>query len=159
MAAMQHDEAAREALALEVAQLALFRVEGMRVDAARTQRLEHARARHDGDLAFGRTAAKKDDDLAEALGIHDAHSALPSRVKRSDFEGTAPPSSTTFAGTAPIEPAPMQITTSPSRALSRIARGIAAISSTKTGSTLPATRRARARERPSAATIGASPAA
>ena len=40
----------------------------------------------------------------------------------------------------------------------KVAR-FAAMSSTKTGSTLPATRSARASERPSAATIGASPAA
>ncbi|ODU62327.1 MAG: hypothetical protein ABT05_07720 [Lautropia sp. SCN 66-9] len=51
------------------------------------------------------------------------------------------------------------ITTSPSRATSMIAAGIAPISSTNTGSTLPATRSARANERPSAATIGGSPAA
>ena len=37
--------------------------------------------------------------------------------------------------------------------------GMPAMSSTNTGSTLPATRRARASERPSAATIGCSPAA
>ena len=39
----------------------------------------------------------------------------------------------------------MVITTSPSRAVSRMAAGIAAMSSTNTGSTLPATRMARAR--------------
>ena len=35
-----------------------------------------------------------------------------------------PPISTSLAGTAPIEPAPMHITTSPSRAMSRMACGI-----------------------------------
>lgn len=50
-------------------------------------------------------------------------------------------------------------TTSPSRALPSTACGMSAIASTKTGSTLPATRSARASERPSAATMGASPAA
>ena len=60
---------------------------------------------------------------------------------------------------AATEPAPMVITTSPSFAAARIAAGIAAISSTKTGSIFPATRSARTSERASAATIGASPAA
>lgn len=53
----------------------------------------------------------------------------------------------------------MQSTTSPARALSRMACGMAPMSSTNTGSTLPATRRARASVRPSAATMGGSPAA
>ena len=53
----------------------------------------------------------------------------------------------------------MHITTSPSRAMSAMACGMSAMSSTNTGSTLPATRKARASERPSAATMGASPAA
>ncbi|MCY1555884.1 hypothetical protein D9M68_925820 [compost metagenome] len=53
----------------------------------------------------------------------------------------------------------MHSTTSPARALSRIVCGNAAMSSTNTGSTLPATRSARASVRPSAATMGASPAA
>src|SRR5262249_58437053 len=61
-------------------------------------------------------------------------------------------------GTVPIDPAPMVSTTSPARASLRIASGISAIFSTNTGSTLPAPRIARASERPSAATIGASPA-
>src|SRR5260221_6147086 len=49
-----------------------------------------------------------------------------------------------FAGTLPIEPAPMVTTTSPSFALRRIAAGMSAMSSTNTGSTLPYTRNARA---------------
>ena len=53
----------------------------------------------------------------------------------------------------------MVSTTSPSSATRRMAAGISAMSSTNTGSTLPATRTARASARPSAATIGASPAA
>src|SRR6185295_16715220 len=63
------------------------------------------------------------------------------------------------AGTPPIEPAPMVMTTSRSSAARRMASGMAAISSTNKGSTFPATRTARASERPSAATIGGSPAA
>ena len=69
-----------------------------------------------------------------------------------------PPSSTSCAGTPPIEPAPMHITTSPSAPWRQIACGMSAMSSTNSGSTLPATRTERASERPSAATIGASPA-
>src|SRR6185503_3395505 len=63
------------------------------------------------------------------------------------------------AATLPIEPAPMVTTTSPSRAERRIASGRAVMSSMNCGSTWPATRSARASERPSAATIGDSPAA
>src|SRR5712691_8030541 len=62
------------------------------------------------------------------------------------------------AATLPIEPAPMVTTTSPLCATRRMASGSAVMSSTNTGSTLPATRTARASDRPSAAMIGASPA-
>src|SRR5258705_9357541 len=62
------------------------------------------------------------------------------------------------AGTLPMEPAPMVSTTSPARATRRMASGISPMSSTNTGSTLPATRTARASDRPSAATMGGSPA-
>src|SRR6185369_670349 len=63
-----------------------------------------------------------------------------------------------IAGTCPIDPAPIVITTSPALASDASASGISTTLSTNTGSTLPATRTARARARPSAATIGASPA-
>ncbi len=53
----------------------------------------------------------------------------------------------------------MAMTTSPGCAWATMVAAIASISSTNTGSTLPATRSARASARPSAATIGASPAA
>ena len=53
----------------------------------------------------------------------------------------------------------MVITTSPSCAADRIAPGMSSMLSTNTGSILPATRSARASERPSAATMGVSPAA
>lgn len=53
----------------------------------------------------------------------------------------------------------MQMTTSPPCTLLKMASAISPISSTNTGSTLPATRNARVSARPSAATIGASPAA
>src|SRR5204863_3654083 len=62
------------------------------------------------------------------------------------------------AATLPIEPAPIVTTTSPLCATRRMACGSAVRCSTNTGSTLPATRTARASERPSAAMIGASPA-
>jgi hypothetical protein len=76
-------------------------VEGVRVDALGLQRLQHAApdisdTSRSADLPPMRTA-----DLAEFLGIH-------------GWLMPWPPSSTTFAGTPPIEPAPMHITTSPS---------------------------------------------
>jgi hypothetical protein len=46
MAAMQRDEAACKAFALQLDQFAFGRIEGMRVDAARTQGFEHTGARH-----------------------------------------------------------------------------------------------------------------
>jgi hypothetical protein len=148
MAAVQGDEAADEALALELAELALGGIERMGVDAHAPQRQQHAGARHDRDLPLGRGAAHQHRDLAQALDVDGsvAHAAFSTI-------------STTCAGTAPIEPAPMAMTTSPAFACSRMVAGISPMSSTKTGSTLPATRKARASERPSAATIGASPAA
>ena len=75
----------------------------------RLQRREHAAARHQRDLALGRGAAHQHRDLAERLHVDvSAHAASSS-------------SSTTCAGTSPIEPAPIEITTSPSRACSTIA--------------------------------------
>ncbi len=74
------------------------------VDAARQQRPQHAAARHQRDLALGAGAAHQHGDLAQRDSVHSAHSAPP-RLK-----------ATTLAGTAPIEPAPMAITTSPPRA-------------------------------------------
>jgi len=65
---------------------------------------------------------------------------------------------TSCCGVPPIEPAPIVTTMSPSRASPRSASGRSAMSSTKTGSTRPATRSARVNARPSAATMGASPA-
>ena len=53
---------------------------------------------------------------------------------------------TSCCGVPPIEPAPIVTTTSPSRAMPRSVAGRSAMSSTKTGSTLPATR-TRARQR------------
>ncbi len=52
----------------------------------------------------------------------------------------------------------MVSTTSPSRTTAQSASGRAWTSSTKIGSTRPSTRTARDRARPSAATMGASPA-
>src|SRR5206468_1774606 len=145
VAAVQRDEAAREALALQFAQLALRRIEGIGIDALALQRIEHAGAGHQAHFALGAGAAHQHRNLAERFHVH-AHD--DSLLK-----------SATFAATPPIEPAPIAITTSPSRDWSRIVAGNSATSSTNTGSTLPATRSARASERPSAATIGASPAA
>src|SRR5262249_8665294 len=46
------------------------RVEGVRVDALRAQRLEHAVAAHQRDLALGGLAAQQHRDLAEAGRAH-----------------------------------------------------------------------------------------
>src|SRR5258707_2902746 len=68
------------------------------------------------------------------------------------------PALASAAGTPPIEPAPIVRTTSPERTSLRMASGMSEIFSTNTGSVLPATRIASASDRPSAATIGVSPA-
>ncbi len=72
---------------------------------------------------------------------------------------TLPCASLRRGATVPIEPAPIAITTSPSRTCSTMVVPSSSTLSAKIGSTLPATRSARASARPSAATIGASPAA
>ena len=110
------------------------------IDPLSLQRGQYPAATVERYLALAGGAAKEYGDLAE---IHCRSHCI----------------STNLPGTAPIEPAPMVNTTSPARATSRIVCGMAAMSSTKTGSTLPTTRKARASERPSAATMGASPAA
>src|SRR5690606_26808285 len=120
------------------------RIEGMRIDALRLQRGQHALARHQRDFALGRAPAEQDADLAEfVFQFRCAHGC----------------SCMIFPGTPLIEPAPIVINTSPSRITLRIVAGISAMSSTNTGSPLPATRSACASVRPSAATIGCSPAA
>src|SRR5439155_4480774 len=124
MAAVQRDEAARDAIGLQFMQAALCRIERAGIDALRLQRLQHAAARHQRDLALGRRAAHQHRDLAQRLDIH-AHGVPLLR-------------SITCPGTLPIVPAPIAMTTSPSRAWSTIACGIAPISSTNTASTLPA---------------------
>src|SRR5258706_5046770 len=64
-AAMQGNEDALEAFLLERGEVFLLRVEGMRVDAFRAQRLQHHAAALQRDLAFRRFASKEDRDLAE----------------------------------------------------------------------------------------------
>ena len=123
----------------ERVQRLLGRIEGVRIDALPLQRGQHARP------LFSDTSRSAD--------------VPPNSTATFPKPLIALTPATSLPGTAPIEPAPMVITTSPSRATSRIACGMAAMSSTNTGSTLPATRIARASVRPSAATIGASPAA
>ena len=151
-AAVQRDEAALEALALELRQVALGRVEGMRIDALGLQRLQHAAARHQRDLALGRVAAHQHGDLAEVLGRSRGRSCL-----RVDARASQLPPAWPARRRSSRRPC-----TSPRRRRARCPgwpAACAAMSSTNTGSTLPATRTARASERPSAATMGASPAA
>jgi hypothetical protein len=50
---MEGDESAREALALQVEELALGRVEGMGVDALLPQRRQHRLAGNEGNLPLG----------------------------------------------------------------------------------------------------------
>jgi hypothetical protein len=66
---VQRDEAAPEALALQFDQVALGGIEGVRVHALGLQRLQHAAAGHQRDLALGRLAAHEDGDLAESLRV------------------------------------------------------------------------------------------
>src|SRR5690606_28333682 len=139
--AVQGDEHALKTFFLQRVQVALGRIERMRIHACRLQRGEHRLARHQGHLALGGRTTEQHRNLSETRA-HTASSMLAS-----------------LPGTAPMLPAPMVITTSPSRAAERIILGMSAMSSTNTGSTVPATRIARASERPSAATTGVSPAA
>ena len=53
---MERDEGAREALATQLTQLALGRVEGMRIHPAFAQRRQHPRAGHERHLALSRCA-------------------------------------------------------------------------------------------------------
>ena len=69
VAAVQRDEAAHEAVALEFDEIALARVEGVRVDADRSQRGQHAVARQQRDLALGRRAAHQHRGLAERARV------------------------------------------------------------------------------------------
>ena len=62
-ATVQRDEGAREALALEVEEVALGRIEGVRVDALLAQRREHRLAGDERDLPLGRRAAHEDATL------------------------------------------------------------------------------------------------
>ena len=70
MATMQCDEAARIAVALQIAQRVLRRVKRMGIDAARAQRLQHAAARHQRHLALGRVSAHQDGDLAQRFHVN-----------------------------------------------------------------------------------------
>src|SRR5262249_53231775 len=70
-APVQRDEAAREAFALQVEEVALLRVERVRVHALRAQRLEDAVAAHQRDLALGGRTAHQHRNLAEV------HAASP----------------------------------------------------------------------------------
>src|SRR5690554_2005288 len=134
---MQRDEDPVEARIGKVHHGVAASVEQMRIDAGAAQGVMHAPARHQRHFTFRRPSAEKHTYAAKIR----THSKSPN-----------------WAGTLLMEPAPMITTTSPSRTKSRIACGSSATSSTKTGSTRPATRRALASARPSAATRGCSPA-
>ena len=78
VAAVQRDEAAREALALQLGQVALGRdrTHARRRPCDRSA-VEHAAARHQRDLALGRRAAHQHRDLAERLRTRSAPSPRP----------------------------------------------------------------------------------
>src|SRR5208283_6046093 len=75
------------------------------------------------------------------------------------FDHVHAASCTSCRGTLPIDPAPIVSTMSLSWTSAWMADATPPTCSTNTGSTLPATRNARASARPSAATSGGSPAA
>ena len=149
VAAVQRDEAAREAFALELGELALGRIEGVRVDALR---LAARRARRCPTSARSRARPSVPPISTATLpSASTSMSALMRRLpeqfdhlRRHVADRAGAHRDHHVAGAAPAR---------------RSSAAIAAMSSTNTGSTLPATRSARASARPSAATIGASPAA
>ena len=67
----------KEHLQQQVEDLALARVEGVRVHALRAQRREHAVAGEERDLALGRRATHEDRHLAEGARV--SHGRLPAR--------------------------------------------------------------------------------
>ncbi|GAO24974.1 1-phosphofructokinase [Alicycliphilus sp. B1] len=69
VAAMQGDEAALVAVGLEFRQVGVRGIERMGIDAARAQRLQHAAAGHERDLALGRIAAHEHGHLAQRLHV------------------------------------------------------------------------------------------
>ena len=116
VAAMQRHKAAVKAFVPELGQLAFGRIKGMRIHALAAQCLQHAVAGTQRNLALGRTAAHQHGHLAQRFHIgrnHEAHACSFSLD-----------SATTLAGTAPMEPAPMHSTTSPSRAVRRMVSGM-----------------------------------
>src|SRR6185436_13602449 len=64
---MERDEDALEAFALQVEELALGRVEWLRVHALRAQRLEHRTPGDERDLALGGRSAHEHRDAAEVV--------------------------------------------------------------------------------------------
>src|SRR6185369_4868278 len=94
-AAVQRDEAARIAFALELEQVALGRIEGMRVDALRLERFQHAVAAQQRNLALGGLAAHQHGDFSER-----AHAGSPTIFTSVDRR--TPFSSSTFCCTCSI---------------------------------------------------------
>ena len=132
VAAVQRDEAAKNRrAAVRPARARPGRTRARRRPASAAPRARPARQQR--DLALGRTAAHQHGDLAQSCDV-DARGGCSYRH----------PSAATLGATLPIEPAPITITTSPSRAAA-IAAGSSATSSKNSGSTLPATRSARQR--------------
>ena len=103
------------------------------VDALARSAAPPARVARERDVARQRAAQRGE---RPRLAHHHAPSA------RASAETTLPAAS--IGGIRPIEPAPIVTTTSPSRTSARSASGSSAGPSTNTGSTLPATRTARA---------------
>ena len=109
-AAVQRDEHAREAVARQLEQVALGRIERMRVDAALAQRVQHGVAGQQRDLALGRRAAEQHGDLAEivrrfraALAVARCVMALR-RASRTSGSSTTPVFACTTARTCRSAP-------------------------------------------------------
>ena len=92
-------------------QVALGRVEGMRIDALALQRGQHAAAAH-----AARSRARR---CCPPIST----ATLPKRLSDVFMAPATAPSSTMRAATWPIEPAPITITTSPPRACASTALG------------------------------------
>ena len=70
VAPMQSDEAARKALFLERAQGVLGRIEGVRIHALGTQRLQYALARHQRHLTLRRAPSQQDCYFTHSTNIY-----------------------------------------------------------------------------------------
>ena len=130
-------------------------VHRMRVHAARLQRLQHVAAGIQRDLALGAGAAHQHRDPAERARVGDAQ-----RRERGGVHASPPPKPLRAidCAAAPMSPAPIISSRSPSRSTPASASPSSAALPTTTGSTRPRVRMERASAFASAPAIGASPA-